>query len=709
MAKSGTAAQDLFFTIPEPRRTQMCGGMTDLSEDVRLVTSNVAPLYRKTMRTVLASAGIRVVANKKKFIIDVRVESIDALTLKDVPPEARDEYYEIDLIENAVTVRTASQIGALWGTHTLAGIYRAKARGLPIPNMKLRDWPDCRLRGAFIKSLWGLDRLAPEEWMNCFERLAAVKLNLIGIPFDGGWAPAARETASAGLLTPLPELPQLAQPVHLAWYSPNLKTWRAELAPAKLHTENYLAQVLSMARETGLTGYPVVSGLGERTALPRLLPAISARNAAGEPTGAAFCLSAPETRQALESVYGAILQTYFAEGTPFFMVHLGPTGCDAKGRPSLAACECAKCKKKTPAQLVQEHLLWLVPLLTARRAKSVILCDDLDAASSAAVFTADFARQLEKAKLVDRIVFTRRQADAAKAKGGAVLPAKARGWVMPDLPGAIWTRTEDWQKLLPKLIPQGLKDGREGVLFETVWDTPCLEVIENVANLSWAARGPLPPVRPLKDVLSLHLGKDTHVLTDIITEFGKTMLSTTPVIELLRLPALAALLAFRTDGSYDLRPGLERLVALDPKKVHKTLQETTVATRRTAQKLNALLDREEKPADVEMVRSLLCEALRVTALAQGFDSLLEIWEAVGRRKVDAKARQACDLIRTTIIDASTIIENRRTKLTSPLKLSELAPLLGLAEQLATELPEVISGKRKPDALQWTWKPVPPTP
>ena len=53
MAKSGTAAQDLFFPIPEPRRTQMCGGMTDLSEDVRLVTSNAVSYTHLTLPTIL--------------------------------------------------------------------------------------------------------------------------------------------------------------------------------------------------------------------------------------------------------------------------------------------------------------------------------------------------------------------------------------------------------------------------------------------------------------------------------------------------------------------------------------------------------------------------------------------------------------------------------------------------------------------------------
>ena len=108
MTKSGLDRKELLFTIPEVRQMLASGGVSELAEDVRLVTSNVAPLYRKTMRTVLAAAGIRVVANKKKYIIDVRVEPATALKMDDVPLAAREEYYEVEVQDTMVSCTSTS-------------------------------------------------------------------------------------------------------------------------------------------------------------------------------------------------------------------------------------------------------------------------------------------------------------------------------------------------------------------------------------------------------------------------------------------------------------------------------------------------------------------------------------------------------------------------------------------------------------------------
>ena len=42
--------------VPEPRDVSLLGGDAELSQDVRLVTSNVLPMQRKAMRGILTSA-----------------------------------------------------------------------------------------------------------------------------------------------------------------------------------------------------------------------------------------------------------------------------------------------------------------------------------------------------------------------------------------------------------------------------------------------------------------------------------------------------------------------------------------------------------------------------------------------------------------------------------------------------------------------------
>ena len=699
MAKTNSARQEFLFTLPEPRDIQPTGGLADLSEDVRLVTSNVAPLYRKTMRTVLASAGIRVVANKKKFIIDVRVEPAETLSMKDVPAAAREEYYEIDVLDNAVTVRTGTQLGALWGTHTLAGIYKAKARGISIPNMKMRDWPDYTLRGGFVGSLWGMERLLPEEWNFFFERLAAVKLNAVALPLDGGRCPACQEAFGQGVLTPLPEFPEAQKDVVLSWYSPGLKSWRTETFPSRFHGENTLTQILGLARENGLTPIPAYSLLGDRTALPRLLPEISARSASNAVLGQGFCLSAPATRTVLQAMYGETLTRFFpGDHTPYVMFHLSKV--DLKAGAS--GCQCPKCRKKSGAALVQEHLVWLLQLLGTKGVQHVIVRADADAAESDALFSADFAKQIQKLKNVPALILM--QANGATKKKSGALPWDL--WGQPELPATSWVFGPGIGKEVSKVLPEGFKAGQRGVLFETVWDTSCLEPVSHFANFAWRAQAPLPELQPLSEIITLHLSDDSPAFIETLGELQPFTAADSPLGRFASAPAFAALAVARTDGSYDFNPLFQALSGTKNRITREQLQEFAHATVNCMQNLTSLLDREQKPPEVEMVRALMCESARLSAIANTLLCLVDLHETLGKKRVDAKSIQACDACATAIVEALTIIETRRNKLTAPLKLAELSPLYGLVDQVAKAL-RGMSGKAPNAELPLTWAPPPP--
>lgn len=703
MVKPATPAPSFLITLPEPRDIVLTGGMAELSEDVRLVTFNVAPLYRKTMRTVLAAAGIRVVANKKKFIIDVRVDKAETFSFKDVPAAARDEYCEVEVQGNALTIRTASQIGALWGSHTIAGIYRARSRGIAIPNLRIRDWPDARFRGAFVRSLWGLDRMVPEEWMYLFERLAGVKLNAVGIPVDGGRSAAAPETVSAGLLVPFAGQDACQREVQISWYSPALKTWRTDTCLPRFHGENVLALLLGMARENGLTPFPVISGLGERTALPRLLPAISALGADGKPAGEAFCLSAPETRTLLAAFYTGLLPGFAVPDTqPLgFLVQLGlPPGATLDRKGAGGWCACAKCRKKTPAQLVQEHLLWLGRLLHERGVQRLMIADELPAVLREAVFTPEFARQLDKAGLLSLVALARRDAGQDKKKNTAPWSCFAQ----PDIAVCGWV-PDDTAKVVEGCVVNGLRNGRSGTLLETAWDGIALGPLETFATASWRAALPDTPRTPA-DMLLLHMTKDHPSYCDAYQTVQKALAAAPTARPWLRSPTGLRLFQLGTDGSYDLAPALAALAPEARKLVPELLTlSTTVA--KAHHFLHGLLEQEEKPENMEMFRALNCETARLIAAAHFLVFALELWDGAARRKLDPRSVKACEALRGTLLDSLTAIENRRTKLTGPLKLSDLAPLFGLTEQLLAQVHEVAAGKRKPDALSWSWKPPPP--
>ncbi len=697
MTKSGVDRKELLFTIPEARQMLASGGMTELSEDVRLVTSNVAPLYRKTMRTVLAAAGIRVVANKKKFIIDVRVERPETLKMDDVPPAAREEYYEIDLQDTTVTVRTATQIGALWGTHTLAGIYKARSRGAAIPNMKLRDWPDHLLRGAFVRSLWGVDRLMPEEWSVFFERLSAVKLNAVGLPLDGGRTPAHPETLATGVLAPFPEHPEAQKDIVLNWYSPNLKVWRFDTYQPRFHGENFLAQILNLAQENGLTPFPVVSGLGEATALPRLIPAVAAKDKAGKPQDA-YCLSAAETRTALGAYYGGLMERYFATGSPWFLVDLG----DAP------ACQCAKCKKKTPDALVREHLLWLLPLLAGKGVGQVVLRDGMPAKLGDAVFSAEFAKQIEKLKLPKPPALASSRADAASAAKKVAAPAGWTRWAMPECNPAQWMDAGAVAADAAKRLPAAFKAGVRGTLIEAVWDSASFEAVEQYAALAWHSDTPLLEPRTTADLLTLHLAGDSPVFLAVKELLADAVKPGSPVATLLNKPLFAEILPRDMEtGAYSLAGTMAKLAGKDGKALRAQLDKVGAAGVQATQKLAAMLDGETKPADVELVRLLACEAARIGGIARALAGLVPVWEAAAAKKIGADTAKAAAAVQASLVETLSQIESRRNKLTAPLRLAELSPLLGLAEQLQKELAAGHGKGAKAAPLSWSWIQPPP--
>ncbi|MFA4944309.1 MAG: glycoside hydrolase family 20 zincin-like fold domain-containing protein [Lentisphaeria bacterium] len=701
MGTSSGDPQELLFTLPEPRQITLTGGLTDLSADVRLVTANVFPLYRKTMRTVLAAAGIRVVANKKRFIIDIRVESPETLDFTDVPAAAREEYYEIDLQDNAVTVRTATQLGALWGSHTLAGIYKAKNRGLGIPNLRLRDWPDHPRRAAAIANAWGLDRLAPEEWSAIFERLSAVKLNAVGLPLDGGWCAGRPGTFAPGPLLPFPEHPEADREIHLSWYSPNLKTWKADKYLPKFHmadptTGDYLKQILSLAQENGLTPFPVVSTLGEATAIPRLLPQTAAQPASGARLQT-FCLSKPETRTLLGLYYDGMLTRFFpAEGTPLFMLDLALP--DPK-----ALCTCPACKKKKPEQLLQAHLAWLASRLAAKGVQQILVNDRLPADLGQAVFSAAFAKELRKQGLFDRFALvTRAPAAAAKGKKAAAPAAEWNRWSAPDLEPAVWLPAEAAATAIKAAIPAGFKAGMAGTLLETMWDTQSLEVAANFANFAWRAAAPLPAWRPAAQVATLILGDDAGTFAQCLAQLGAAVAASpgSPLAPALRAaPFLTTVMPPNERGEYDFAAFADQA---DPKALRQHLKSLVPAAQQVMAALGAMLDRESKPADIELVRSLLCEAVRLASLGQTLDLLLASRE-LAAKKPDPKALKAVQGAHAVMLDHLLLTENRRNKLTAPLKLAEFSPLLGLAEQLQAALQEALGQKRKAVELNWSWK------
>jgi len=218
---SPRSLSEIPLMVPEPRELEFLGGETVLSEDVRLVTSNVLPLFRKSMRTAFSEAGIRVVANKKRFIVEARIEKAENLDLSRVPEEAYPEFYEATVEGNRAVIRAMDQAGILWGACTLGAILRFGLRRGGLPSLRVRDWPAMRDRGIFVESKWGPDRMTKDDWCRLIDRLALLKMNRLGIGIYGCWCCQYEGKVTEFLMVPVPDHPEIQTEKTVKYFSPN--------------------------------------------------------------------------------------------------------------------------------------------------------------------------------------------------------------------------------------------------------------------------------------------------------------------------------------------------------------------------------------------------------------------------------------------------------------------------------------------------------
>ena len=371
--------------FPQPKQITILEGDSELSNDIRLVTSNVLPLQRKAIRSILTAAGVKVVANKKRYVVEATVSSPDDFDLADVPENCRHDYYELTVSGSEITIRTPCQEGMVWASQTLAGLFRRFQRGNHIPNLTLRDWPIMPIRGIFVECKWGPDRMTLTDWCSVIDALGSAHLNTLGIGLYGCWGNCRMEAPDRPtefLMVPVPGHDGLASTHHLRWYSPKRQDWREETYRPAMAAEDFLADVVAYGRERGVNVVPYVNSLGHNTLIPRLLPDIAAKDVDGNPTGSGYCLSNPQTRAFLADFYGAIVDRFAPTGCDTFHVQLDEIGTthpdpDDPHRTAPTWCQCPDCAAKSHEQLLQEHLLWLTQTLVDKGVRKVVAWNDM--------------------------------------------------------------------------------------------------------------------------------------------------------------------------------------------------------------------------------------------------------------------------------------------------------------------------------------------
>lgn len=347
--------------IPDPLSLQLLEGTSEMCADSRLVTANVLPLQRKTIRSVLAAAGIRVVANKKRFIIEIHVVPAEELELSDVPEDLRGDFYELTVENNLVTIRTASQVGALWGAQTLAWLYRSGGRETLTPNFRIRDWSSGCEPGVFVDMARGGKYMLSADWEQLMDRLTLFKMKHFAIRAFGR---PPSQGAVEGDLFCLPwsdeeDEEELAAPLLRRWFSVGNQEWQEDELYQQIIQDKMWGDLVMCANERGLTLAMVCDPFGRFCQIPRVRPELSSVAADGTPTGTAFCLSNPDVRTFLDELFGKVIQRDYAKG-----VH--PFHLDVAEAPAGTECHCGKCTGKDPEKLCEDHRAWFIEMLKAK-------------------------------------------------------------------------------------------------------------------------------------------------------------------------------------------------------------------------------------------------------------------------------------------------------------------------------------------------------
>ncbi len=413
---STTEQSRLPFIITQPREVELLDGMTELSSDVRLSTSNVIPYMRKTMRSIFTSAAIRVVANKKRFVIQVDIIAPEAARWADVPEHLRIDYYQMDILDNVVTIASPSQVGAIWGVQTFADLFQAGGPDTLIPNCRIRDWSTVPVRGLFLPAIRLGERMRLDDYGTIIDRMARVKMNTLVIQLYARIANQDGDGTPDILMVPFPDHPQLATRNHVLWETPvptPLPDGAQDSVTPVIVSEDCYAGVVEYGLERGVRVVPGLDLVAATPLLKQICPT------AGQLDDAAF-------RDCLEQLYGSFLCRYHPDGVGFLHVGLA----EVAGTPQLP-----------------DYLGWLVETLTAKGVGKVIV--DASALSAAAI------AQLAKLGLQDRVV--------AHGEGAAAGPAV---WVAVAAGCSNWRQFGqiDDQLRLPK-------NELDGVLCTTMIDS----------------------------------------------------------------------------------------------------------------------------------------------------------------------------------------------------------------------------------------------
>lgn len=271
-----------------------------------------------------------------------------------------DQHYRVTIpAAGPIVAAASSRSGFLYAAQTILALTGPDG----IATGTIDDAPAMRDRGVFIESFWGSDLMRLADWQQMIDRLAFLKFNVIGMSVYGCWDLRHDGDRGEYLMVPVPGFDKLATPhAFRRWDESTQQLRTVEYLPAMFEDDTFRA-VVAYAATRGIEVIPFVAGPGHSSLIPRHYPAMSARDADGEPTLYGYCLSAPEARAELVRFFTALIDGQFApagvtrigvQADEFFPIrNVLPEDPDRVLTPY---CECAGCAELGPGGLLLAYL-----------------------------------------------------------------------------------------------------------------------------------------------------------------------------------------------------------------------------------------------------------------------------------------------------------------------------------------------------------------
>ncbi|WP_165368346.1 glycoside hydrolase family 20 zincin-like fold domain-containing protein, partial [Phytoactinopolyspora endophytica] len=272
------------------------------------------------------------------------------------------EEYHIQIRREGITISTGMALGALQATRTLVDLWDTGEKAA-LPEGDLVDRPTFRLRGVFAESIVGTDRMTLDYWKVFLDRMGQLKFNVVGLSIYGCWDIHHGER-SEYLFTPLDDFPELKTPRRMVTWDPETAQEVELRYVPRIFEENLFGEIAAHAARQGIEVIPHLGGPGHSTLIPRLMPALSAVDEEGNPTGYGYCVTRTSAREVLALLVRALARQHLV---PNQIVRLHVAGdeyypirnVDPGDRTRVVSpyCRCAGCRELTPGQLLMEYLL----------------------------------------------------------------------------------------------------------------------------------------------------------------------------------------------------------------------------------------------------------------------------------------------------------------------------------------------------------------